>query len=127
MQSVSTPDPDRAWQHSETSTEDLAWPAHCRPVLASAHTNSSPAKLVLLVRQTFTPSTRSLVMTPTWRRTTVFSLFTLLAHCVLGDNAINPTFAYGKEPVRGVNLGGWLVLEVRFSPASQCLTVTEVL
>ena len=54
-------------------------------------------------------------MTPTWRRATVFSLFTLLARSVVGDNAINPTFAYGKEPVRGVNLGGWLVLEVCYT------------
>ena len=24
----------------------------------------------------------------------------------------NPEFSYGSQPVRGVNLGGWLVLEV---------------
>ena len=27
--------------------------------------------------------------------------------------AFSPTFPYGSEKVRGVNLGGWLVLEVR--------------
>lgn len=27
--------------------------------------------------------------------------------------AITPGFPYGSEKVRGVNLGGWLVLEVR--------------
>lgn len=32
---------------------------------------------------------------------------------VLGDNPINSAFAYGSTKVRGVNLGGWLVLEVR--------------
>jgi glucan 1,3-beta-glucosidase len=25
---------------------------------------------------------------------------------------INPSFPYGQQKVRGVNLGGWLVLEV---------------
>ena len=28
--------------------------------------------------------------------------------------AFSPGFSYGSEPVRGVNLGGWLVLEVRY-------------
>lgn len=28
------------------------------------------------------------------------------------DNPINPGFPYGSTKVRGVNLGGWLVLEV---------------
>jgi glucan 1,3-beta-glucosidase len=28
--------------------------------------------------------------------------------------AVNPGFPYGSQKVRGVNLGGWLVLEVRF-------------
>lgn len=51
-------------------------------------------------------------MTTTWRRVAAFALFALLARNVVGDNAINPSFAYGTEPVRGVNLGGWLVLEV---------------
>ena len=29
----------------------------------------------------------------------------------------SPGFPYGSQPVRGVNLGGWLVLEVRYSPS----------
>ena len=29
----------------------------------------------------------------------------------------SPGFPYGTEPVRGVNLGGWLVLEVRDGPS----------
>jgi glucan 1,3-beta-glucosidase len=33
-----------------------------------------------------------------------------LLHFVLSQ--INPGFPYGSEKVRGVNLGGWLVLEV---------------
>lgn len=28
------------------------------------------------------------------------------------DNPINPGFPYGSQTVRGMNLGGWLVLEV---------------
>ena len=28
------------------------------------------------------------------------------------QSPFNPGFSYGSEPVRGVNLGGWLVLEV---------------
>ena len=39
----------------------------------------------------------------------------LLAPRVLADNPINPAFPYGSEKVRGVNIGGWLVLEVRSS------------
>ncbi len=29
------------------------------------------------------------------------------------DNPISPGFPYGSQKVRGVTLGGWLVLEVR--------------
>lgn len=31
-------------------------------------------------------------------------------------SAINPSFPYGSQKVRGVNLGGWLVLEVGKDP-----------
>ena len=51
-------------------------------------------------------------MTVPWRRAAFLSLLAVLARCVVGDNAISPTFSYGSEAVRGVNLGGWLVLEV---------------
>lgn len=34
------------------------------------------------------------------------------APTVRADNPINPGFPYGSTKVRGVNLGGWLVLEV---------------
>jgi hypothetical protein len=43
----------------------------------------------------------------------------LLSLAVLGVSAVpsvlsfQPGFSYGSEKVRGVNLGGWLVLEVR--------------
>lgn len=41
--------------------------------------------------------------------------------------AISPVFNYGKDEVRGVNLGGWLVLEVRFSIfPSQGVLVTAI-
>ena len=30
----------------------------------------------------------------------------------------SPGFPYGSQPVRGVNLGGWLVLEVRYGTSS---------
>lgn len=36
----------------------------------------------------------------------------LFTHPALADSPINPSFAYGSSKVRGVNLGGWLVLEV---------------
>jgi hypothetical protein len=54
----------------------------------------------------------------------------------LGLSALNPIFAvtpgfpYGSQKVRGVNLGGWLVLEVNFfilypvsSPHGHCLAM----
>ena len=37
----------------------------------------------------------------------------LLARGAPLDNPISPGFPYGSQKVRGVNLGGWLVLEVR--------------
>jgi hypothetical protein len=40
---------------------------------------------------------------------TVFALFTLTPVF-----AVTPGFPYGSQKVRGVNLGGWLVLEVKF-------------
>jgi glucan 1,3-beta-glucosidase len=36
----------------------------------------------------------------------------LLATHALAANSISPGFPYGSKKVRGVNLGGWLVLEV---------------
>ena len=33
------------------------------------------------------------------------------------DSAIDPSFPYGSEKVRGVNLGGWLVLEPWITPS----------
>lgn len=41
-------------------------------------------------------------------------LVTLLA--TLCVHAFSPGFPYGSQPVRGVNLGGWLVLEVCYRP-----------
>ncbi|GJE86367.1 glycoside hydrolase family 5 protein [Phanerochaete sordida] len=40
----------------------------------------------------------------------------LLAH-VFGDRPIKPGFPYGSQKVRGVNLGGWLVLEPWITPS----------
>ena len=51
-------------------------------------------------------------MPGTWRRAAFLSLFAVLARCVFGDGPISPTFPYGSETVRGVSLGGWLLLEV---------------
>ncbi|KAI0726897.1 glycoside hydrolase family 5 protein [Fomitopsis betulina] len=56
-------------------------------------------------------------MTVPWRRAAFLSLLAVLARCVVGDNAISPTFSYGSEAVRGVNLGGWLVLEPWITPS----------
>lgn len=39
-------------------------------------------------------------------------LFGSLAHAAPADTPISPGFPYGSQKVRGVNLGGWLVLEV---------------
>lgn len=36
----------------------------------------------------------------------------LVLSCLSVTLAITPGFPYGKQKVRGVNLGGWLVLEV---------------
>lgn len=36
-------------------------------------------------------------------------------------NPISPGFPYGSQKVRGVNLGGWLVLEVSFTLTACCL------
>lgn len=47
----------------------------------------------------------------------VIGALTLLALFFFGHGprvkGFDPGFPYGKEKVRGVNLGGWLVLEVR--------------
>ena len=54
-------------------------------------------------------------------------LVTLLATlCVPGNSQhpFIPGFPYGSQPVRGVNLGGWLVLEVCYRPsASLCFLI----
>lgn len=59
-----------------------------------------------------------------FRLTLVTALLGLsLLHSVFG---FNPGFPYGSEKVRGVNLGGWLALEVvlfhNLLPASCALT-----
>ena len=33
------------------------------------------------------------------------------------DNPISPSFSYGSEKVRGVNIGGWLVAEPWITPS----------
>ncbi|KAF5366224.1 hypothetical protein D9758_005708 [Tetrapyrgos nigripes] len=43
----------------------------------------------------------------------VFCAITL----VLADNPIDPAFSYGSTKVRGVNIGGWLVLEPWITPS----------
>lgn len=40
-----------------------------------------------------------------------------VVHAAPTDNPINPGFPYGSQKVRGVNLGGWLVLEVCSFPS----------
>lgn len=43
------------------------------------------------------------------------SLFACLALVPAILGALQQSFPYGEEKIRGVNLGGWLVLEVRFT------------
>lgn len=45
---------------------------------------------------------------------TLLILTVLATLCVAANSqlAFSPGFPYGSQPVRGVNLGGWLVLEV---------------
>ena len=45
----------------------------------------------------------------------LFALSSLLL--AKADNAINAGFPYGSQKVRGVNLGGWLVLEPWITPS----------
>ncbi|KAI0756357.1 exo-beta-1,3-glucanase [Daedaleopsis nitida] len=44
-------------------------------------------------------------------------LVALFARSALGDSPINPSFSYGSTKVRGVNIGGWLVLEPWITPS----------
>lgn len=46
----------------------------------------------------------------------LLALATLLSP-TRADNPISPGFPYGSEKVRGVNLGGWLVLEPWITPS----------
>lgn len=41
----------------------------------------------------------------------------LFSRVVRADSPINPGFPYGSEKVRGVNIGGWLVLEPWITPS----------
>ncbi|KAH9932038.1 exo-beta-1,3-glucanase [Epithele typhae] len=41
----------------------------------------------------------------------------LFAPAALADSAINPSFPYGSSKIRGVNVGGWLVLEPWITPS----------
>jgi aryl-phospho-beta-D-glucosidase BglC (GH1 family) len=57
-------------------------------------------------------------MRPATLSTLAFTLASTLfqSRHVLADNPINPGFPYGQQKVRGVNLGGWLVLEPWITP-----------
>ena len=48
-----------------------------------------------------------------------FLAFLALASVIPGFFAMDLGFAYGKEKIRGVNLGGWLVIEVCCSSSSK--------
>lgn len=39
-------------------------------------------------------------------------LLATLSFAEISQRSFSPGFPYGSQPVRGVNLGGWLVLEV---------------
>ena len=44
---------------------------------------------------------------------TMYSSLALLALILPAAQTFSPGFPYGSQKIRGVNLGGWLVLEVR--------------
>ena len=46
---------------------------------------------------------------------------TLLACLPVAVFAFSPSFQYGTQKVRGVSLGGWLVIEVRMLLLRACL------
>ena len=52
---------------------------------------------------------------PRFCLTLAFALFQL--SFVLADDPINPGFPYGRQKVRGVNIGGWLLLEPWITPS----------
>jgi len=47
----------------------------------------------------------------------LFLFFVAQLPLAFADNPINPSFPYGSQKVRGVNLGGWLVLEPWITPS----------
>ncbi|KAJ3489581.1 hypothetical protein NLI96_g2026 [Meripilus lineatus] len=58
-------------------------------------------------------------MVLSFKHAITISVFTLgfFARGALSDNPINAGFPYGSQKVRGVNLGGWLVLEPWITPS----------
>lgn len=52
---------------------------------------------------------------------------TLLACLPAAVFAFSPSFQYGTQKVRGVSLGGWLVIEVRMLLLRACLFFERVL
>ena len=46
----------------------------------------------------------------------IAAAYTLLACLLPATLAFSPSFPYGTQKVRGVSLGGWLLIEVRMHP-----------
>ena len=47
---------------------------------------------------------------------TIYLSLAVLALILPAAHAFSPGFPYGSKKIRGVNLGGWLLLEVRYHP-----------
>lgn len=73
-------------------------------------THSSTAGTVASTASTVTFTSRTVVSTAT-------STTSSSAPSATSSTAFNTTFAYGTNPVRGVNLGGWFVLEPWITPS----------
>jgi glucan 1,3-beta-glucosidase len=54
---------------------------------------------------------------------TTLTILLTLAGFLPAVLSFSPNFPYGSEKVRGVSIGGWLVLEVRFRRLFLCLCI----
>jgi glucan 1,3-beta-glucosidase len=58
-----------------------------------------------------------MIMFSSWLRAATLAIAALSTTSVIADSTVHPGFPYGSQKVRGVNLGGWLVLEPWITPS----------